>query len=115
MKLRRWTSITREGWQYLVIFALVFGGALVNDVNLLLILGSMLAGPLLAEPPFGLVHAPRPGGREAPAAGGLCGRLAGGPPGDLEYAAESGKLDPGSRRTDSPARRADGKPNAMDW
>lgn len=47
MKSRRWTAITREGWQYLLIFALVFGGALVNDVNLLLILGSMLAGPLL--------------------------------------------------------------------
>src|SRR5208337_5014025 len=47
MKRRRWTAITREGWQYLLIFALVFGGALVNDVNLLLILGSMLAGPLL--------------------------------------------------------------------
>ena len=47
MKRHRWTAITREGWQYLLIFALVFGGALVNDVNLLLILGSMLAGPLL--------------------------------------------------------------------
>ena len=47
MKPRRSTAITREGWQYLLIFALVFGGALVNDVNLLLILGSMLAGPLL--------------------------------------------------------------------
>jgi uncharacterized protein (DUF58 family) len=47
MKPRRRTAITREGWQYLLIFALVFGGALVNDVNLLLILGSMLAGPLL--------------------------------------------------------------------
>ena len=47
MKQRRWTAFTREGWQYLLIFALVFGGALVNDVNLLLILGSMLAGPLL--------------------------------------------------------------------
>jgi uncharacterized protein (DUF58 family) len=47
MKTRRSTTITREGWQYLLIFALVFGGALVNDVNLLLILGAMLAGPLL--------------------------------------------------------------------
>ena len=47
MSTRRWTSFTREGLQYLLIFALVFGGALVNDVNLLLILGSMLAGPLL--------------------------------------------------------------------
>ena len=35
------------GWQYLVIFPLVFGGALANDINLLLILSSMLAGPLL--------------------------------------------------------------------
>jgi len=47
MKRRRRTAITREGWQYLLIFALVFGGALVNDVNLLLILGCMLAGPVL--------------------------------------------------------------------
>jgi uncharacterized protein (DUF58 family) len=47
MKPRRQTTITREGWQYLVIFVLVFGGALLNDVNLLLILGAMLAGPLL--------------------------------------------------------------------
>jgi len=47
MKARRRTALTREGLQYLVIFALVFFGALVNDVNLLLILGGMLAGPLL--------------------------------------------------------------------
>ena len=47
MKPRRSTAITRVGWQYLVIFTLVFGGALVNDVNLLLILSAMLAGPLL--------------------------------------------------------------------
>ena len=44
---RRRIAITREGWQYLVIFVLVFFGALVNDVNLLLILGGMLACPLL--------------------------------------------------------------------
>ena len=47
MKTLRRTTITRVGWQYLLIFALVFGGALVNDVNLLLVLASMLAGPLL--------------------------------------------------------------------
>lgn len=47
MKPRRSTAITRVGWQYIVIFALVFGGAFANDVNLLLILGSMLVGPLL--------------------------------------------------------------------
>jgi uncharacterized protein (DUF58 family) len=40
-------ALTREGWQYLVIFMLVFFGALVNDVNLLLILGGMMACPLL--------------------------------------------------------------------
>lgn len=54
MKPRRWTSLTREGWQYLLIVALVFGGALVNDVNLLLILGSILAGPLLLSRHFAL-------------------------------------------------------------
>jgi uncharacterized protein (DUF58 family) len=40
-------AFSREGWQYLVIFVLVFFGALINDVNLLLILGGMLACPLL--------------------------------------------------------------------
>jgi uncharacterized protein (DUF58 family) len=39
-------ALTREGWQYLVIFILVFFGALINDVNLLLILGGMMACPL---------------------------------------------------------------------
>ncbi len=44
---RRRTAFTREGLQYLVIFLLVFFGALVNDVNLMLILSGMLACPLL--------------------------------------------------------------------
>jgi uncharacterized protein (DUF58 family) len=47
VKQRRSIAFTREGWQYFLIFLLVFGGALVNDVNLLLILGAMMAGPLL--------------------------------------------------------------------
>ena len=47
MKARRRIAFTREGWQYLVIFLLVFFGALINDINLLLILGGMLACPLL--------------------------------------------------------------------
>jgi uncharacterized protein (DUF58 family) len=46
-RTRRRTAFTREGWQYLVIFLLVFFGALINDINLLLILGGMLACPLL--------------------------------------------------------------------
>ena len=44
---RRRMAFTREGWQYLFIFTAVFFGALINDVNLLLILGGMLACPLL--------------------------------------------------------------------
>jgi uncharacterized protein (DUF58 family) len=47
MTPRRRTAFTREGLQYLAIFLLVFFGALINDVNLLLILGGMLACPLL--------------------------------------------------------------------
>ncbi len=41
------TVIRREGWYYLVVLALVFVGALGKEVNLMLILGGMLAGPLL--------------------------------------------------------------------
>ncbi len=47
MTPRRRMAFTREGWQYLFIFVAVFFGALINDVNLLLILGGMLACPLL--------------------------------------------------------------------
>ncbi|MDZ7615819.1 MAG: DUF58 domain-containing protein [Patescibacteria group bacterium] len=39
--------LTREGWYYLVVFGLVLGGAVMREVNLLLILAGMLAGPLL--------------------------------------------------------------------
>ncbi len=44
---RRQTTICREGWYYLAIVALVFGGATLKEVNLLLILAGMLLGPLL--------------------------------------------------------------------
>ena len=44
---RRQTTICREGWYYLVIVAVVFGGAVFKEVNLLLILAGMLLGPLL--------------------------------------------------------------------
>jgi uncharacterized protein (DUF58 family) len=44
---RRQTTICREGLYYLAIIALVFGGAVIKDVNLLLILAGMLLGPLL--------------------------------------------------------------------
>lgn len=45
--LRRQTAVCREGWFYLAIVALVFGGALIKEVNLLLILAGMLLGPFL--------------------------------------------------------------------
>ena len=41
------TTIRREGWYYLLILAVVFGGAVFKEVNLLLILAGMLLGPLL--------------------------------------------------------------------
>jgi uncharacterized protein (DUF58 family) len=47
MLFRRPTTIRREGWYYLAITVIVFGGAIVNDVNLLLILGGLLLGPLV--------------------------------------------------------------------
>jgi uncharacterized protein (DUF58 family) len=47
MASTRRTAVCREGWYYLVIFLLVLGGALVNGVNLLVVLAGLLAGPLL--------------------------------------------------------------------
>ena len=41
------TTIRREGWYYLLILAVVFGGAVFKEVNLLLVLAGMLLGPLL--------------------------------------------------------------------
>ncbi len=43
----RRTSITREGWCYAIVMTLVFAAALVQEVNLLVALAAMLAGPLL--------------------------------------------------------------------
>ena len=47
MRLRRQTTICREGLYFLAIIALVFGGAVIKEVNLLLILAGMLLGPFL--------------------------------------------------------------------
>jgi uncharacterized protein (DUF58 family) len=44
--LRSRTGLCREGWYYLMIMVLVFAGAIVKEVNLLLILGGMMLGPL---------------------------------------------------------------------
>ena len=40
-------SIRREGWIYMLVLAFVFVGALIRDINLLMLLFGMLAGPLL--------------------------------------------------------------------
>jgi uncharacterized protein (DUF58 family) len=45
--LRSRTTVCREGWYYLAIMAMVFAGAMIKEVNLLLILGGMMLGPLL--------------------------------------------------------------------
>lgn len=40
-------SISREGWCYLVVIAFIFLGAVIRDINLLVLLFGMLIGPLL--------------------------------------------------------------------
>jgi uncharacterized protein (DUF58 family) len=47
MRFRRQTIICREGLYFLAIIALVFGGAVIKEVNLLLVLAGMLLGPFL--------------------------------------------------------------------
>ncbi len=47
MSSQRRTTVCREGWYYLVLFLLVLGVALIQEVNLLVVLAGMLAGPLL--------------------------------------------------------------------
>jgi hypothetical protein len=42
------TTIRREGWYYLLILAVVLGGAVFKEVNLLLILAGMPWGTPLA-------------------------------------------------------------------
>jgi uncharacterized protein (DUF58 family) len=44
---RPYTTICREGWYYLFITAIVFVGAMVKEVNLLLVLSGMMMGLLL--------------------------------------------------------------------
>src|ERR1041384_7640982 len=47
MRTRKKTRLTREGWYYLFVLAFVLGGAILRDINLLLVFGGMLLGPLL--------------------------------------------------------------------
>ena len=47
MPRQRQTIICREGWYYLLVLAMVLAGAMARDVNLLLVLAGMLAGPVI--------------------------------------------------------------------
>jgi len=47
MPRQRHTTVCREGWYYLLVLGIVFVGAMVRDVNLLLILSGLLVGPLV--------------------------------------------------------------------
>jgi len=44
---RRRTRLTREGWYYLLVLAFVVTGALLREINLLIIMSGLLIGPLL--------------------------------------------------------------------
>jgi uncharacterized protein (DUF58 family) len=52
MAHRRQVWLSREGWWYALVVACVLGGALGRQLNLLIMVGSILAGPLL----FALLH-----------------------------------------------------------
>src|SRR5438105_3813366 len=42
-------SLTREGWYYLAVFGFVLGGAMLREINLLLLFAGLLAAPPLAN------------------------------------------------------------------
>lgn len=47
MRANRRTTICLEGWAYLVVLVVVLGGAMMREVNLLLMLTGLMAGPVL--------------------------------------------------------------------
>lgn len=44
---RQHTSFSREGWYYVFVLAFVLGGAVLREVNLLILLAGLMVGPLL--------------------------------------------------------------------
>ena len=44
---RRRTRLTREGWYYLLVLAFVVTGAMLREINLLMMMAGLLIGPLL--------------------------------------------------------------------
>src|SRR5262245_56840234 len=47
MPIRRRAWLTREGWYYLAVLAFIVGGAILRNVNLLVVLAGMMIAPLL--------------------------------------------------------------------
>lgn len=47
MRKHRTLSICLEGWYYLAVLAFVIGGAILREINLLIVLAGLMAGPLL--------------------------------------------------------------------
>lgn len=47
MPLRRRAWLTREGWYYLAVLAFIVGGAVLRNVNLLVVLAGMMIAPLI--------------------------------------------------------------------
>lgn len=45
--MKRHTTLCPEGWYYLLVLAFVFAGAMLREVNLMLVLAGMLLGPML--------------------------------------------------------------------
>lgn len=43
----RYINLTREGWYYVVVLGFIIGGAILREVNLLVLLAGMMIGPLL--------------------------------------------------------------------
>jgi uncharacterized protein (DUF58 family) len=46
---KRTTTIRREGWYYLFVLAFVLTGAILREINLLMVLAGMMIGPLLVN------------------------------------------------------------------
>ena len=44
---KRHTTICREGWYYLFVLSFIVGGAIMREINLMIILSGMMVGPLL--------------------------------------------------------------------
>jgi uncharacterized protein (DUF58 family) len=49
MSTKRRTTIRLEGWYYLIVLGFILGGAMLREINLLMLLAGMMIGPLLVN------------------------------------------------------------------